>query len=120
MLSNGNNYWEKAIQKEMDAVEVAFRFNDIGENPPPGYKKITCHLIFDVKFDLTRKARLVAGGHRNKNIPAHATYSSVASRDSVRLCNANISYFKCRYIEHTSRGSTHTLALYLGLDLFFI
>ena len=33
---------------------------------------------------------------------------------------ANISYFKCKYIEHTSRGSTHTLALYLGLDFFYL
>ena len=82
---NGNNYWEKAIKKEMDAVEVAFRFNDIGENPPPGYKKITCHLIFDVKFDLTRKARYVAGGHLT-DPPTHMTYATVVSRDSVRIC----------------------------------
>ena len=82
---NGNDYWEKAIRKEMDAVEVAFRFNDIGENPPPGYKKITCHLIFDVKFDLTRKARYVAGGHLT-DPPTHMTYATVVSRDSVRIC----------------------------------
>ena len=37
-----------------------------------------------MKFDLAKKARLVAGGHGN-NVPSHATYSSVASRDSVRL-----------------------------------
>lgn len=51
---------------------------------PVGSKQIPYHIIFDVKFDLTRKARLVAVGHRN-NVPAHATYSSIASRDSVRL-----------------------------------
>ena len=36
-------------------------------------------------MDLTRKTRLVAGGHRNKNVPSHAIFSSVASRDSVRI-----------------------------------
>ena len=28
---------------------------------------------------------MVAGGHRNKDVPAHVTFSSVASRDSVRI-----------------------------------
>ena len=28
---------------------------------------------------------MVAGGHRNKDVPAYATYSSVVSRESVRL-----------------------------------
>jgi hypothetical protein len=46
---------------------------------------IPYHIVFDVKMDLTRKARLVAGGHRNKDVPSHLTYSSVASRDSVRI-----------------------------------
>jgi hypothetical protein len=82
---NGNNYWENAIKKEMDAVEVAFKFNSIGEKPPPGYKKITCHIIFDVKFDLTRKARYVAGGHLT-DPPTHMTFATVVSRDSVRIC----------------------------------
>ena len=37
-------------------------------------------------MDLTRKARLVAGGHLNKNVPRHTTYSSVVSRESIRIC----------------------------------
>ena len=82
---NGNDHWGRAIKKEMDAVEVAFKFKGIGEKAPPGYKKITCHIIFDVKFDLTRKARYVAGGHLT-DPPSYMTYSSVVSRDSVRIC----------------------------------
>jgi len=54
------------------------------EHLPVGSKLIPHHIIFDVKSDLTRNARLVAGGHRNQ-VPAHTTYSSVAGRDSVRL-----------------------------------
>ena len=41
-------------------------------------------MIFDVKMDFTRKARFVAGGHTT-DTPCSITYSSVVSRDSVRL-----------------------------------
>jgi hypothetical protein len=40
-------------------------------------------IIFDVKMDFRRKARLVAGGHVT-DPPTWDTYSSVASRESVR------------------------------------
>ncbi len=49
-----------------------------------GFQEIKCHMIFDVKMDLTRKARFVAGGHLTEP-PASITYSSVVSRDSVRI-----------------------------------
>ena len=49
-----------------------------------GFQEIGCHLIFDVKMDFTRKARFVAGGHTTE-VPSAITYSSVVSRDSVRL-----------------------------------
>jgi hypothetical protein len=42
------------------------------------------HLIFDVKMDFTRKARLVADGHKTAK-PAHCTYAGVVSRESVRI-----------------------------------
>lgn len=84
-VDNGNDLWTKAIEKEVKNVRVAFKVLEDGESPPVGSKEIPYHLVFDVKFDLTRKARLVAGGHRNKGVPAHATFSSVAARDSVRL-----------------------------------
>ena len=83
---NSNDLWQKAIRKELDKVRVAFRLLDEGEPIPIGSKKINYHLIFEVKMDLTRKARLVAGGHLNKNVPRHTTYSSVVSRESVRIC----------------------------------
>jgi hypothetical protein len=41
-------------------------------------------MIFDVKMDFTRKAHYVAGGHVT-DPPASLTYSSVVSRDSVRI-----------------------------------
>ena len=82
---NGNDLWKKAIEKEIGNVRVAFQLLEEGEKVPVGSKEIPYHIIFDVKLDLTRKARLVAGGHRNKDVPSVATFSTVASRDSVRL-----------------------------------
>lgn len=41
-------------------------------------------MIFDVKMDLTRKARIVAGGHMTTP-PDSLTYSSVVTRESVRI-----------------------------------
>ena len=56
------------------------------EHIPPGYQQIKCHMIFDVKMgeNFRRKARFVAGGHTTET-PTSLTYSSVVSRDSVRI-----------------------------------
>jgi hypothetical protein len=82
---NGNDLWAKSIDKEMKNVIIAFKLLDEGDKPPVGSKLIPYHLIFDVRFDMTRKSRLVAGGHRHKDVPSYATFSSVVSRDSVRI-----------------------------------
>jgi hypothetical protein len=80
---NGNCLWRDAIEKEMKIVMAAFEFKD--DNVMPiGYNKIDVHMIFDVKSHLTRKARLVAGGHQT-DPPKESTYSSIVSRDSMRI-----------------------------------
>jgi Reverse transcriptase (RNA-dependent DNA polymerase) len=80
----GTDFWRRAIEKEMKNVMPAFEFRDDDEMPI-GYKLIECHMIFDVKMvGLVRKARLVAGGHKT-DPPKDSTYSSVVSRDSVRI-----------------------------------
>jgi hypothetical protein len=33
------------------------------EDIPTGYQKIPYHIVFDVKYDLRHKARLVSGGN---------------------------------------------------------
>ena len=83
---NNNSFWEDAIKKELEKVRVAFELIDEGEAPIPGSKKINYHFVFDVKHDLVRKARLVAGGHLNKNVPSYLSYSSVILKETVRLC----------------------------------
>ena len=81
---NGNTLWQDAIKKEMKNSRMAFHFLGKDDKPPVGFKEITCHLVFDVKMDLTRKARYVAGGHLT-DPPSSMTYASVISRDSVRI-----------------------------------
>lgn len=82
---NGNTFWRDALQKEMKNTQIAFKFLEEGEKPPPaGYECAPLHVIFDVKMDFTRKARLVFGGHRTSN-PEGSTYAGVVSRESVRI-----------------------------------
>jgi len=83
-LENGNTYWIDALRKELNAVMIAFEVQDEEVKHIPGYKRIPGHIIWDVKMDFTRKARYVAGGHRT-DPPKAMTYSSVVSRESVRM-----------------------------------
>jgi len=83
---NGNRMWRDAIAKEMEAVRVAFKILDDGKMPPPGYQRMECHMIFDIKLDgFRRKARLVAGGHQMEPPASVLTYASVVSRETVRI-----------------------------------
>ena len=87
-IENGNTLWWDAICKEMRNVLIAFEEYDgsTDDLDKSGYTGIKCHMIFDIKMgeNFRRKARLVAGGHMTKT-PSSITYSSVVSRDSVRI-----------------------------------
>lgn len=86
--ANGNTLWMDAIRLEMKNLMVAFQ--EYEGNPEDliakGFNKITGHLVFDVKLgeNFRRKARFCADGHKVAT-PASITYSSVVSRDSVRI-----------------------------------
>ena len=67
----------------MKNYSVAFNFLDRDNHAPFGYKEITCHLIFDVKIELTSKARYVVGVHIT-NPPLSMIYVVVVSYDIVR------------------------------------
>ena len=85
---NGNTFWWDAILKEMKNVRPAFEaWEKSKEDIPIGFQEIKCHLIFDVKMgeNFRRKARFVAGGHTTEIPDSIITYSSVVSRDSVRI-----------------------------------
>ena len=78
------DYWSKAIAKEMKNVMITFEFSE-DDRIPIGHKEISVHMVFDVKITLQRKARLVADGHKVPELSKEHTYSSVPSRDSVRI-----------------------------------
>jgi len=61
--ANGEMFWHDAIDKEMSNVSIAFDIKEEGVMPPPGYKHIPLHMVFDVKMDFMWKARLVAPIH---------------------------------------------------------
>jgi hypothetical protein len=52
--------------------------------PPPGFKRIRVHIVYDVKHDGRHKARLVADGHLT-DIPLDSVYSGVISLRGFRL-----------------------------------
>jgi ribosomal protein L31E len=93
--ATNTDFWHKAINKEMSRVKVAWKVHE-GHTPEQvrkgeagdliGFQEIGCHIIFDIKMDFARKARFVAGGHTT-DAPTAMTYSSVVSRDSVRLAS---------------------------------
>ena len=68
----------------MNNSRIAFQVLDIDDHPPIGYIEITCHLIFDVKMDLTRQARYLAGGHLT-DPTSSTTYASIVGRETFRI-----------------------------------
>ena len=72
---NGNHLWEEAIKKELTQMDdfSVFRFLNQGESLDD-YQKLPYHMVFDVKFDLRRKARL-----------EDESYSGVVSLTTVRI-----------------------------------
>jgi hypothetical protein len=59
-------FWTYTIKKEMERVGIAFDFikewtpeqvrQGVAKGDFVGYQEIKCHMVFDVKMDLTRKA----------------------------------------------------------------
>jgi hypothetical protein len=81
---NGNTLWRDTLAKEMTELGVAFEVLEEERQAPPGWKKVTGHLVWDVKMDFTRKARWVLDGHLTPS-PIGSTYAGVVSRESVRI-----------------------------------
>jgi hypothetical protein len=63
--TNGNSKWKDAEETERNQLIEYNTFIDkgVGGEAPVGYKKIHCHIIYDVKHDGRHKARIVSGGH---------------------------------------------------------
>jgi hypothetical protein len=63
--NNRNQLWKETIKTELKQLTdyQTFIVLDSGENIPTGYQKIPYQMIFDVKYDLRHKTRLVSGGN---------------------------------------------------------
>ena len=71
----------------MKKVRITFELYEGNvEDLPPGYKEVSCHMIFDVNMgeSFRRKTPMAAGGH-NTTTPSPLTYSSVVSRERIRI-----------------------------------
>jgi Reverse transcriptase (RNA-dependent DNA polymerase) len=75
-----------AIRPELSAVRVAFEEFEGNVDELSEYEQITGHLVVDIKLgeNFRRKARYCADGNKRKT-QSSVTYSSVVSRDSVRI-----------------------------------
>ena len=83
---NGDDMWQKAINKELTAILKYNTFRPSNtEDDLTTYQKIPYDFIFDVKFDLHRKACLVAGGNVTEDPhPDEDIYSGVVGIEYVR------------------------------------
>ena len=63
---------------------IAFDILDDNDVVPLRWSRVTGHIIFDCKMDMTRKSRWVLDGHKTPE-PLHSTYDDVVSQESVRI-----------------------------------
>ena len=83
---NKDTLWKESMDKELKQINdyKTFIILEPHEPLPPGYKRIPYHMVFDVKFDLRQKSRLVAGGNHTDN-PKEDIYSGVVGMETIRL-----------------------------------
>jgi hypothetical protein len=83
---NINHLWNGLIKTELKQLTdyQTFILLDSGEDIPTGYQKISYRMVFDVKYDLRHKARIVAGGNWTVN-DKEDIYSGVVRMDTVRI-----------------------------------
>ena len=81
---HNNTLWRDVAKKEMRNVSITFKILDSGENPSVGFSGLSVQMVFDIKLDLTRKARHFVDGHVNPN-PVDSTYTEVVSSITLRI-----------------------------------
>ena len=87
--ANGNTLWQDAEAEEMMQLKSFKTFKILGKGiksfpNKENYTYVPLHMVYDVKFDLRRKVRVVAGGNWT-DPPDSDIYSGVVSIESVRL-----------------------------------
>jgi hypothetical protein len=74
----------EAVKMEQLEEYKAFEDKGKGGTAPIVYKKIQCHMVYDVKHYGHHKSWLVAGGHLTDPI-TESVYSGVVSLQGIRL-----------------------------------
>jgi hypothetical protein len=105
--ANGNHLWQDSEAREMKQLGEYNTFIDKGKGgiPPDGYKKIQCHMVYDVKHDGRHKSRLVAGGHLT-DPNTENVYSSVVSLRGIWLVTF-LSKLNSLDLEETDIGNAY-------------
>ena len=62
---DGNTKWQDSERTKINQLDEYSTFEDlgIGTKTPEGYKKIPCHMVYDVKHTGAYKSRFVVGGY---------------------------------------------------------
>ena len=77
--------WAEAEAKELNQIDKYDTFADLGKGVhAKGHKKIQLHMVYDIKHDLRRKTRLIAGGHPTPT-PISSVYSSMVSLRGLKI-----------------------------------
>ena len=82
----GNTLWQQAVEKEVSALIMhsCFDFKSADYKPSAEYQYCRLHLVYDIKSDLTYKARLVCNGSQ-VDPRGLSTRATVVKTISVRL-----------------------------------
>ena len=83
--NNGNKFWRYSIKKYIHNASVAFDILDeYDASAPMGWKKVTGHIVFDVKMYLTSRSIQVLDGHKTPDTIGSA-YTCAVSSESDRI-----------------------------------
>jgi Reverse transcriptase (RNA-dependent DNA polymerase) len=123
---NGNTLWADAIRKELGTIWKMGTFKKIGRQSHGEIRRThqfaPLRMIFTVKSDLRRKARLVIGGHV-VNAQEHELYASTMKGISARLlmlvASANKLDVLCGDIQAAYLYASNNLKTYVRLGKEF-
>jgi hypothetical protein len=123
---NGNSLWADAIRKELGTIWKMGTFKPIGRQTHGEIRRThqfaPLRMIFTVKSDLRRKARLVIGGHV-VNAQDHELYASTMKGISARLlmliASANKLDVLCGDIQSAYLYASNNLKTYVRLGKEF-
>jgi len=83
--ANVDNLWHEVIEKELKQLNDYQMFHRLNsQDSLDNYTHIPYHIVFDVKFDLQQKARLVARGNHT-DLPKEDIFSGIAGMESIQL-----------------------------------